>query len=707
MGRISKKKESKKSILAFPIDNNKITDLNNDLNNQKDMTSEDILPVIKQLSSLDANERAWAASCASHLVLSDPGTRRLLLSKNLIRSLIERLTDNVYEVIFEAIGTLSSINNESREYDICAEMFNKNILTPLITLIPKISVVINNILKGIPQESDPFVAARSTIWKFAENIICIFWSLSETSQKILRSINNANIISFLLAFFTPSELIPTQTIIAAAQCLNTLTDENPDIYFHFKNNPEYLKLLYHHINSEIGDNKTSDDHLNVKVLSCGILSNIRSILSPSLLPSLFSDINFYIIPVLIPCLSFDIQKCAEEAIETANNIDTSDTLIKGSKDAITPTPKEVKLNFINSKLTNLQLVLELISKICLEILVNNDDDDGWEDVSQGEETDGGDDIGLNGYEKKYNKAAVKVENMEDDTPMLDTENSIIDEDNDKILYSQKKSILETFTTIILPALIRLAAPTKLSFQEQMGPNVMPPPTIAPIITSSLAIIHLRAIECMNNFFLSMIDFEDKVWYDQHKDDVKQLSITLIDLANQVAGKGVKVGAEDPGQEMRGSILEALVGCLWTLARAQIETFIVSYHHSISDSMRVKIIGTLGVVARRQNAVKENKIIGDFMINVLQNLPPNGSTILDCAIEALNAIYDIYADKNFDYDQYVFVQGNYLNLLQNIVDPFRVMVKSIDKRNFRDQRLRADEALINLVAFIKYKKEERN
>ncbi|CAJ0906019.1 15821_t:CDS:2 [Entrophospora sp. SA101] len=169
--------------------------------------------------------------------------------------------------------------------------------------------------------------------------------------------------------------------------------------------------------------------------------------------------------------------------------------------------------------------------------------------------------------------------------------------------------------------------------------------------------------------------------------------------------------------MRGSILEALVGCLWTLARgldgyvpfseAQIETFIVSYHHSISDSMRVKIIGTLGVVARRQNAVKENKIIGDFMINVLQNLPPNGSTILDCAIEALNAIYDIYADKNFDYDQYVFVQGNYLNLLQNIMDPFRVMVKSIDKRNFRDQRLRADEALINLVAFIKYKKEERN
>lgn len=49
MGKISKKKESKKSILAFPIDNSKITELNNDLNNQKNMASEDILPVIKQV----------------------------------------------------------------------------------------------------------------------------------------------------------------------------------------------------------------------------------------------------------------------------------------------------------------------------------------------------------------------------------------------------------------------------------------------------------------------------------------------------------------------------------------------------------------------------------------------------------------------------------------------------------------------------------
>jgi hypothetical protein len=154
--------------------------------------------------------------------------------------------------------------------------------------------------------------------------------------------------------------------------------------------------------------------------------------------------------------------------------------------------------------------------------------------------------------------------MEDDALMLDTEN-FIDDDN-KRFHSQKQSTLETFTTIVLPALIRFATLTKLSFQEQMGPNVIPPPTITPVITSSLATIHLRAIECMNNFFLSMIDFEDKFWYEHHKEEVKQLSIMLIDLANQVAGKGVKVGAEDPGQEMRGSILEALVGCLWTLAR---------------------------------------------------------------------------------------------------------------------------------------------
>ncbi|CAG8463507.1 11835_t:CDS:2 [Racocetra fulgida] len=267
-------------------------------------------------------------------------------------------------------------------------------------------------------------------------------------------------------------------------------------------------------------------------------------------------------------------------------------------------------------------------------------------------------------------------------------------------------ILNTYATIILPNLFNLARPTHLSFPEQLGPNVLPMPSVAPEITSSLATVHLRAIECINNFLLIMVDnVEDKWWFTQHREDAKQAWAFLFELGGQVTGKGIG----EPGQENRAKILDALIGCLWTLTRGlegnvpvtgdQIHSLIGCYELGVYNTMRVKIIGTLGVIARRQNAINDNKLIGTFLLNILSSLK-NDLASPECVIEVLNAIYDIYADKDFDYDEPVFVQGGYLPLLES-------MTKSIDKRTSRDLRLRADEAYENLIAFIKYKKDERH
>ncbi|RUS29772.1 hypothetical protein BC938DRAFT_480258, partial [Jimgerdemannia flammicorona] len=137
-------------------------------------------------------------------------------------------------------------------------------------------------------------------------------------------------------------------------------------------------------------------------------------------------------------------------------------------------------------------------------------------------------------------------------------------------------------------------------------------------------------------------------------------------------------------------------------------------------MRVKSIGTLGVIARRQGAVDVNKAVGHFLLGILQALPPKGDTTADAAIEALNAFYDIYADAEFDYDAPVFVACGFFPALKGVVPAVKNMVgiglgvfecgiiltKAIDKRKQRDLRLRADEALENLTAFIKYKESER-
>ncbi|CAI2178976.1 8421_t:CDS:10, partial [Funneliformis geosporum] len=674
MGKVPNKKKYK-SAKSSPIVNNAyFLESNDEMNNndfiaQASSRSSDVLPVIKQLSSADPTERAWAASCASNLIAGEEKIRRLLLSKNLIRLLIERLTDDVYEVVYESVGTLRNLTVIG-EYEICAEMFNKDILTPLMMLISKLSIIIDNMLKGISYESDPIKGARNNIWIFAENIICILWALSETSQKILRGINNTNIIHFLMAFFINIEKIPIKTVIAAAQCLHTITDDNSDIHKQFELNPQYVQIFLNIINLE-RNKSLSDDDLLVKVLCCGsiIIHTISRI-------DFNRDINNYLIPILKSCLNYDIEQVANEAIEAASNVVELNIVTEHPKDF--STSEEENLVNLNLRLTTLQLALELLSKICLECF--SQDDDNCQDEIQNEEN-----------EIDFNKNKI----MDLDDPMSN------DTHVQTSINRQEHPILNTFATNMISDLIRLSRPTSLSYPEQLGQNVIPKSSVAPAITESLATVHLRAVECMNNFFLIMVDIvEEKWWFTKHRNAAKETWTRIVEVANQVAGKGVKVGAEGPGQQMRGTVLEALIGCLWILARGlnddlplaenQIQSFIQCYKSIISESMRVKLIGTLGVIAKRHHAIEDNKLIGTFLIEIIKDLSRTDSLPIDCITESLNAIYDIYADKDFDYDEPVFVNEGFLHVLESVVDNVHKMAKSIDKRKSLEQRLRVDE-----------------
>ena len=107
------------------------------------------------MESPDAAERKWACVAVSNLIQNDPSTRRLLQGKNVVGALITRLSDSEEEVVVEAAGSLRSVCIRSFPpdkpneyvyrnlcieggYDICAEMYNKHIMAPLTTFIPKV-----------------------------------------------------------------------------------------------------------------------------------------------------------------------------------------------------------------------------------------------------------------------------------------------------------------------------------------------------------------------------------------------------------------------------------------------------------------------------------------------------------------------------------------------------------------------------------------
>lgn len=96
-----------------------------------------VIPVLEKFKSPNANERVWACAATSNLIANDPSTRRLLQSRGLIYLLIERLTDDEPDVINESTGSLRNLCIDGGP-EICAEMFNKNILAPLRTHITKV-----------------------------------------------------------------------------------------------------------------------------------------------------------------------------------------------------------------------------------------------------------------------------------------------------------------------------------------------------------------------------------------------------------------------------------------------------------------------------------------------------------------------------------------------------------------------------------------
>lgn len=275
------------------------------------------------------------------------------------------------------------------------------------------------------------------------------------------------------------------------------------------------------------------------------------------------------------------------------------------------TTEEKTLALIETRLQTLQLSLELIANICTESV------EGVEDEEEELKDDAGNDDEMEADEDEDDTQEPEEPKKEDD---LD-ENTLREMEQLAAASAETPMdlsghpIIHILINTVFPALINLGTPTPLSFPAQEVPT---PAMVAPLITAQLATTHLRAIETLNNFLLTMADaVPGKWWYHQRKSDAEQCWAWLFQQAGTVAGKGVQVGSEEKGQEMRGAVLDAIVGCLWTLARGldanvplsdfHIPALMGAYASTTSDSMRVKAIGCLGMIARRQGAIETNKV----------------------------------------------------------------------------------------------------
>ncbi|KDR85674.1 hypothetical protein GALMADRAFT_234679 [Galerina marginata CBS 339.88] len=641
---------------------------------QSSSKSNEILPIIQKMESPEGSERKWACVAISNLIQNDPSTRRLLQGKNIVGALITRLTDSEEEVVVEAAGALRNLCIDGG-FDICAEMYNKNVLTPLKTFIPKISTTLSQFLVDPKASTEN---ARRIVYEFADNVVTTLWCLSETSNKALNAINDIRLAPFLMSFLAARDKLPLATVTSAAQCLYVLTDDNYPAISDIRTDGGYISCLLSISRQEPGEGSEEKDPkaVTLAVLAAGTLRNILPIPPPSTALCLDIDKDV-VLPLLLPIISSislpDTSNAVQELVQRRasepqmENLSLNHTPKSDHKSSI-----EVELELLESQLRTVQLSLEILTGTCATLpdpepdLPANQDDGEGEDL----EIDGEDAIDIK----------MDFEAIENDTA---------------------PSSSPVFLTTLVSPLLALMQPTALSFPPLASPSIHPP------TTSALSAVHISALECLNNVFLSLTTTPNP----NVTSDVNSGLLVWNSIWSALSLVGTQTGL---GQERRQDMWDVAIGALWGVGRVwkgslpahseQINTLIQLCDSTSDHRLKVKCIGTLECIAQNPSAMEANKVISDYLLSVLSTAD---KSYTEPMIQAASALIDIYSDETLPYDVN-FRQGDYINKLWTSVGSIKTAVKAIDRRieGGKELRRRGDEVRENMIDFIQYRRDLR-
>ncbi|KAJ7074459.1 armadillo-type protein [Mycena amicta] len=626
-----------------------------------------ILPIIQKMEGTDPLERKWACVAVSNLIQNDPSTRRLLQGKNIVGALITRLTDSEEEVVVEAMGALRNLCIDGG-YDICAEMYNKSILVPLKTFVPKLATTLSQFLNDSKNAAEN---VQKLVYEFSDNVITVLWCLSETSNKALTAINEMKLVPFLMSFLAARDKIPIAPVTAAAHCLYVLTDDNYPAIADVRSDASYIACLMAILNPE-ETSKASENAdprpVTLRVLASGVLRNV----SP--LPSIVSTTDIdkdVVLPHLQPVVSgISLSDASTSALELLVRQETTPAMenlsLKHAPKSDHRSQAEIELEYLEGRLRTVQLALEILTGLCATLPdpdplnssdeVENDDDDD-QDIGEKEEELGDVDMTM------------------DDSVARPT---------------------QALPPLIEP-LLRLIAPTTLSFPPLASPSPHPP------TTSALSAVHIAALECLNNVFLSLAR-----------------SGPIADIAGGRAvwaavweALGVVGTQTGPGQERRRDMWEVGVGVLWGVASVcrpqinpqaeQVQALMALCDDPNADAvLRVKCIGTLECLAQNAGFLDANKTIAEYLISMLPAGSAPSPAGTEPMLQAVSSLIDIYSDEGSPYD-INFRQGGFLARLAGSLDGVKKAVRAIDKRKERDLRRRGEEVRDNFAAFIEYRR----
>lgn len=630
---------------------------------------------MQKMESPDPLERKWACVAVSNLIQNDPSTRRLLQGKNVVGALITRLSDSEEEVVIEAVGALRNLCIDGG-YDICGEMYNKNIMAPLKTFPAKISSILSQYLESPKSASE---SVQKALYEWADNVITILWCLSETSNKALNAINQISLVPFLMSFLASRDRLPSAPVTSAAQCLYVLTEDNPPAVKEVRSNTAYISCLFEIARSEPRgkeDSQISQERaVTQRLLACGILRNVSPLPVSSSAPADFDRET--VIPLLLPVISsvslFEYSNAVGELLQKMDSEPQIEKLsLKNTPKSDHKSAEELELERIETKLRSIQLALEILTGACATL----PDSELFPDEEGDDE-----DEAMDGEDDNVDGAL-----MDDDAPN----------------GSRPTPANTSFLSSLVEPLLSLIQPTPLSFPPHSGPSPHPP------TTSALSAIHVCALECLNNIFLSLSTSPNPAVAADTESGRKVWS----SVSNALQAVGTSFG---PGQERRKDVWEIGVGVLWGIGNIwkgnlvpqeeEVRVLMQLCDATTSDTVRVRCVGALECLAQHPPSIELNRTISQYLLSTLPTAAGPSPVGVEPMIQAASALIDIYSDENMPYDVN-FRQGGYVDRLAESLNGFKQAVRTIDKRKEGGQELRSrgEEVRENLQAFVQYRRD---
>jgi hypothetical protein len=259
--------------------------------------------------------------------------------------------------------------------------------------------------------------------------------------------------------------------------------------------------------------------------------------------------------------------------------------------------------------------------------------------------------------------------MADDIAELREDMDMTTVEDNSDLYSGVDKILQYLLETTTPAVVLLSKP---------------------FLPASLSRIQLRALAALNNIAWTLdaaVASRPRLsskWHSHAK------TIWSVVIAPVISGNTADIALADAVTGVAWAVAKTSGGNLDISGGALHKSFISLYQAATTDELRTKCVGVLGCLALPQEKIDVNKVcmythagyanilltflppqdIGIFLVELINAAPEIPG---QPAVEAMNAIMDIYSDAEFQYDRTVFIELGFLKYLETALPKIRTLV----------------------------------